>query len=370
MALTDFATMTAHQKKVWSMDFWKAARDASFISQFAGTGANAMVQRIKELTKTERGDLAVITLVADLVGDGVTGDSTLEGNEEAINVYDTAITIDQLRNANRTTGKMADQRSIVKFREQSKDKLAYWLANRIDQMAFLTMSGIAYTNTNQGATRPVLAAGRNLSDLAFSADVTAPSANRHLRWDASASSIAGGDTAAVEADDTLSYNALVQAKAFAKDQYVRGIKGPGGQEIYQVFVTPQGMARLKQDPDFRENLRHAAPRSGNNPLFVGANSYMVDGMIIHEYRNVYSNVNGTLWGAGSNVNGQRALICGAQALAMADIGMAEWNEDDFDYGNQLGIEVGKIFGFLKPVFHSNVTSTNEDFGVICLDTAI
>lgn len=369
MAKTNFAALTTHEKKVWSMQFWKLARNNSFINQFAGTSENAMVQRVTELTKTQKGDKAVITLIADLQEDGTVGDSDLEGKEEAMRSFDVEITIDQLRHANRTTGRMADQKTIVNFREQSRDKLAYWFADRMDQMAFLSLSGVPYTSTNKGGTRPVNASGYNLGDLAF-AGVTAPSANRHLRWDNAGGTVEAGDTSLVEADDTLTYNGLVQAKAFAKDEYIRGIKGPGGQEIFHVFVTPQGMAKLKQDSDFRENLRHAGVRGEKNPLFMGANSYMVDGMIIHEYRHVYSNVKGTLWGAGANVKAQRTLICGAQALGMADLGTAGWFEKEFDYNNQKGIAIDKIFGFLKPVFNSDIHAADEDFGVVAFDTAI
>ena len=70
------------------------------------------------------------------------------------------------------------------------------------------------------------------------------------------------------------------------------------------------------------------------------------------------------------MNGARALFCGAQALAMADIGLPEIVEDTFDYENQAGISVGKIFGGLrKPKYNTDVTSSVEDFGVIALDTA-
>ena len=137
-----------------------------------------MIQRITELTKSEKGDRAVLTLVADLEGDGVVGDYTMENNEEAIKAYDTVITIDQLRNANRLAGRMADQRSVVNFRGTSKDVLAYWLADRIDQMAFLTLSGITYTYTTKNILRAVNPTGRNLSDLAYASDVSAPTAGR------------------------------------------------------------------------------------------------------------------------------------------------------------------------------------------------
>jgi hypothetical protein len=59
------------------------------------------------------------------------------------------------------------------------------------------------------------------------------------------------------------------------------------------------------------------------------------------------------------------LFCGAQALAMADIGAPIWVEKEFDFDNQPAISVGKILGFLKPQFATSKSDgTREDFGVI------
>ncbi len=364
MALTNFSQLTTEEKTVWSRELWAAARNASFTMRFTGKGPNSMIQRITELTKSEKGDRAVLTLVADLEGDGVVGDYTLENNEEAIKAYDTVITIDQLRNANRLAGRMADQRSVVNFRGTSRDVLAYWLADRIDQMSFLTMSGVAYTQTNNGAVRAVNPAGRNLNDLAYASDVSVPSTNRWRRWDAS-TGLEAGSTAGVEVADLPSWPMLVEAKAFMKDQYIRGIKGPGGTEFYHVFMAPQGIAELKQDADFLANLRNAGPRGTENPLFSGS-MITQDGLIIHEFRHVYT---ASDWGGGGAVAGQAILICGAQAMGMADIGLPYWDEETFDYGNQHGVSVGKIFGLLKPVFHSIYSDSTEDFGLLRLDTA-
>lgn len=368
MALTNFNKLTSEQKTVWSRQVWKQARNYAFTTKFTGSGPNAMIQRITELTKSEKGTRAVITLVADLEEDGVGGDNQLEGNEEEIKAYDQVIQIDQLRNANRHKGRLADQKSVVNFRSQSRDVLAYWLADRIDQLAFLTLSGVAYTNTNRGATR----SSATFGNLEFASDVSTPSTNRHRRWDAT-SGLVAGDTTAVAAADTPSWAMMVELKAFAKDKYVRGIKGPGGQEFYHVFMTPQGMAKLRQDPDYLANVRNAGVRGGSNELFKGTDTVMVDGLMIHEYRHVYNTAgaaSGSKWGAASTVDGQRVLFCGAQALGMADIGAPEWVEKGFDYENQQGIAVGKLFGFLKPVFRSNIDASNEDFGVIVCDTAI
>lgn len=375
MALTNFAALTAEQKTAWGMAFWHHARDNAFISQFMGKGPNSMIQVIDELTKSKKGARAVITLLADLTGDGVMGDATLESNEEALNSYETVIKFDQLRHANRVAGRMADQKSIVNFRNASKDALGYWIADRLDQLAFLTLSSMPYTRNTNGSMRAVKPAGQNFSDLEFAVASPAPTANRCFHLKSAGLTRGTGNTASEGSLVPLTYKSLVQLKACAKDSFIRPIKGSGGQEIYHVFVTPMGMADLRLDPDFLANVRNAGVRGESNGLFSGASSVMVDGLIVHEYRHVYDTtaaVAGQKFGASGNTNGQRALLCGAQALGMADIGTAEWVEDDFDYENQLGISIAKMAGFLKPQFKGNLSSyaTLEDFSVITLDTAL
>jgi N4-gp56 family major capsid protein len=380
MANTNFASLTSEQLTIWSRDFWRVARNMSFINQFAGSGPNAMVQKISELTKSEKGARAVITLLADMTGDGIIGDYTLEGNEETLRAYDIVVQLDQMRFANRLSGRLADQKSVVNFREHSRDALAYAMADRIDQVAFLTLSGVAYTNKNNGSTRAVLNTGQNLGDLAFGGDVTAATTNRHRRWDATNGLVAGSTTAVIAAD-TIAYSTIVALKAYAKDNYIRGLRGSGGDEVYHLFVTPQVMADLKLDSDFLANVRNAGVRGPSNELFSGSSSLMVDGVMIHEFRHVFNTSGATTgtsanagsagykWGADADINGAALLFCGAQALAMADIGLPEIVEDSFDYGNQNGISIGKILGFKKPKYNSDINGAVEDFGVIRLDVA-
>lgn len=373
MATTNFGRLTTQQLQVWSRDVWDNARDWSFVNNFVGDSEMSMIQRITELTKTKNGARAVITLVPDIEGDGVVGDSSLEGNEAELTAADQVVQLDQLRNANRQAGRMSDQRTIVKFREQSKNKLAYWLGDRIDQVAFLTLSGVSYAFTNNGALR----VGSQLPFLDFAGDVTAPSAGRHFRWSTSGG-IEAADTTQILATDTPSWAMLVEAKAVAVNSYVKPLRGDGGIAFYNVFMTPNGIASLKQDPNFLDAWKHAQARGTDNPIFKGtsqggkASGIYIDGLNILEYRHVYNTSMapaGSKWGAAGAVDGQRVLICGAQALGMGDIGTPDWDEKMFDYGNSPGISIAKIFGLKKPVFPSVTTGANEDFGVICLDTA-
>jgi N4-gp56 family major capsid protein len=371
MAETNYGMLTGDQLQVWSRKFWRAARNNSFTSQFLGSDENSMIQRVTELTGGDTGTKANITLLADNEGDGVAGDAILEGNEEALNAHDTTIEMDQLRFAHRLKGRITDQKSVVNFRNHATNNLSYQAGDRIDQMAFLTMSGIEYIYNTNGSLRPVKPAGQNLSDLEFASDVSAPTSDRTLR--VAGGGIELGDTSLITATDKLGYRHIVEILAYAKDNYIRGVKSGGNQEVFHMFVTPKMMKNLKLDPDFIANMRNAGVRGDKNPLFAGSNSIYVDGVLIHEFRHVFSNEKagaGNLWGSGSDVVGGRALFCGAQALAMADIGNATFDEDEFDYKNSPGISIGKIFGFRKPTLKSLVSGSDQDFGVITLDTAI
>jgi hypothetical protein len=139
-------------------------------------------------------------------------------------------------------------------------------------------------------------------------------------------------------------------------------------------MAPLTIAKLKKDTAFREAWKDALPRSPNNPLFKGTKVIHLDGMNIFEYRHVYTTKNATSgvdkWGAGSNIDGTRVLVCGAQAMGYADIGDPYWVEKGFDYENQQGISVGKICGLLKPQFHSIYSGTTEDFGVVACNLAL
>ena len=377
MALTNFAALTQEQLTLWQRDLWKQARIHSFMNRFMGDGPNSMIQRISQLKKDQKGSRAVITLLADLVGDGVAGDRQLEGNEEAMQVFDQVIRIDQLRHATRHLGRMADQKSVVEFRRNAKDVLSYWHANRHDQIAFLTLSGVGYGVHNNGAPR----VGSDLVNLEYAADVKPLTANRRLRWNGTSKLLeTNGATTSVAAADVPMWEMFVQLKAYAKTQRIRGVN-VDGEETYHVFLSPLAMAKLKLDPTYQLNLRHAQEKGSKNPLFTG-NEVKIDNLYIHEHLNVFntSGASGAVlipkggplhskWGATGDVDGCQILFCGAQSMGFADIGDPYWDEEGYDYSNSQGISVGKISGFLNPTFMSPVTGSVENHGMLSVYVA-
>jgi len=365
MAQTNFAKLTDEQKTVWQMRTWRAARERMFINRFLGTSDDSMIQRITELKKSEKGARAVMTLIHDLESDGVAGDRHLEGNEEEMKSSDQVIQLDQLRNAVRHKGKMADQRSVVNFRKEGENNLSWWLADRFDQMAFLMMSGVSFAFNTNGSPR----AQSDLPFLDFAADVTAPSSNRHYQWDAGSSSLIAPDHANLVVADTPSYDMMINLKSLAEDSFIKPLRMRNGVSWYNAFMTPTGVAKLKLDEEFKKVYREAQPRTPDHPMFKGTDVIWLDGIAIHPYRHVYSTVGGTAWGGGS-VDGQRVILAGSQALGMADFSQPEWNEKFFDYNNQPGISIGKIAGLLRPSFYSIRTGQVDDFGTIVVDTAL
>src|SRR5579859_5705115 len=181
MSLTNFGALTTNQLTAWSRKFWHEGRNKSFVMSFAGTSPDSMIQRITELRNTTDGARAVITLVNDAVGDGVVDDNTLEGNEEAMNQSDQVIQLSQLRHAHRSAGQMTEQAQVVRFRNEANSVLGYWISDRLDQLAILTLSGISYAYNCDGSSR----IGSQLPQLKFASDVHAPTTNRFYRYQAS-----------------------------------------------------------------------------------------------------------------------------------------------------------------------------------------
>ena len=178
--------------------------------------SNSVVHRITELTATDKGTQCLFQLVADLVGDGVRGDDEREGMEEAMASHSQIIQIDQISHGVKNKGKLDDQKNVINFRFQGKDKLSYWLANRADQLAFLTMSGISYAFENNGALR----IDSVFPGLTFAADVTAPSAKRSLMWDGT--SLAMSNTGSITTGYVPKYNMIVDAIAVEGDFTAEG----------------------------------------------------------------------------------------------------------------------------------------------------
>lgn len=257
---------------------------------------------------------------------------------------------------------MAEQATVIRFREQSKDKLAFWISDKMDELMFLTLSGRAYTLKTDGSTRT----GSQLPSLSFAADVSAPTSARIL--------YAGSATSegTLTASDKMSWATIVRARTLAERKRLRPIRS-GGKNYYCILISSEQRRDLVLDPTYQTIVRSAEKVGDKNPLFTGALAN-VDNVCIHSHNKVFNTfglASASKWGSGGLVDGAQAMLLGAQAGGIALLGNPFWRESDkTDYGNRPGIGVGRKVGMLKPAFKSIFDSnTRQDFGTIAVKTA-
>lgn len=370
MSQTDFGALSALEKKVYSAKVIKAGREQSFFmgqNGFMSSGlddASKPIHYVNELTETERGAKCVMPLVLDLSGDGVVDDNDLENNEESMIADYLEVKVSQLRHGVKNRGKMSEQKTVLRFRALAKDKLAFWLGDKVDEILFLVASGVALTSLTNGASR---SGTSQLPSVAFAGDISAPTTNRKLFGGTATS------TATLTTSDTMKWVLLVKAKALAIRRRLKPIK-VNGKNTYVVVMSPEQARDLKGDSDYKTIAAQAEKRGSDNPLFTGA-FIMVDGLYLYEHNKVYNTLGLTSgtdkWGSGSNVDGAQALLMGAQAIGYARIGSPEWGEsDNTDYQNKQGIGYGIMLGAIKSKFKSRADSdTTQDFSLISIYTA-
>lgn len=313
--------------KAWAESTWTAAMNNIFFGKFTGKDAGSIVQIQTDLSKDNNGDTIVIPLLMKLKGEGVTGDAVLEGNEEALVYRDMAVTINQYRNGVRLAGKFNEKKSKLKMRTDAKTALQTWLTEKIDGMLFDALT------ENPSSDRVVFAGSAT-------------------------------DEAALTAADKFNTDIIGKAKRIATtdpNAKIRPVMVNGG-KYYVMIIDPWQARDLKNDAKWLEAQRNAAPRSNDNPIFTGALG-MYDGVVIHENDQIHRTETGA-----SNTKVGHALFLGAQAAAFAEGSPAEWNEDDFDYHNQKGFAIGRIFGVKKSAYKFDGINLS-DFGCIQVMTS-
>lgn len=131
MAVTNYGVNANEAVKLWSRRLAREVLKATYIQKFIGEGDDSVIQ-LRNDTKKGPGDRVRVTLRMQLTGAGVTGDGTLEGNEESLTTYTDDFLINQLRHAVRSAGKMSEQRIPFSVREEAMSGLRDWWADRMD----------------------------------------------------------------------------------------------------------------------------------------------------------------------------------------------------------------------------------------------
>lgn len=347
MANTEYGVNHPLAVKLWSRKLIREALKQTYVSKFMGKDSSSLVQ-IKEETSKSAGDRVTVGLRMQLTGAGVAGDSTLEGNEEALSTYNDNIFIDQLRHAVRSSGKMSEQRVPFSVREEARAGLTDWWADRIDTWFFNQVAG----NTGQADTRYT-------GMQATIAPSTTSGNTRHLFSDGTHTT-----EASLSTTDVFQLSFIDRAVTTAKTAtpLIRPLK-VDGQDKYVMFLHPYQVYALRTDATSTRITWYQTQRAlveggaKSNGIYNGALGEY-NGVILHESVRIPS----------VTANTRRAVLCGAQSALFA-MGQNQtagdspnWYEELFDYGNQLGVSGGMICGLKKSVFNS------IDFGTVVVST--
>lgn len=347
MAVTNYGVNANEAVKLWSRRLAREALKATYIQKFIGESDDSVIQ-LRNDTKKGPGDRVRVTLRMQLTGEGIQGDGTLEGNEEALTTYTDDFVINQLRHAVRSAGKMSEQRIPFSVREEAMSGLRDWWSDRMDTWFFNQICG--YTPETK-----TVYTGNN--------SVTAPSANRKVFTTGSADETVQADSTKVM---TLTMIDKAVEAAKTATPLIRPININGG-KYYVAFLHPYQVTDLRTSTSTGQwlDIQKAAMtggKVGENPIFTGALG-MYNGVILHESTRVTYGVHSSSGAAQTST--RRAVLCGAQSAVMGfgqghSFKEFDWYEELFDYGNQLGVKAGCIGGLKKSTFNS------VDFGTITM----
>jgi N4-gp56 family major capsid protein len=274
-----------------------------------GTSKDSAIYVKDDLTKSA-GDRIRIGLRMQLSQNGVTGDSTLEGNEESLTTYTDNLFIDQLRHAVRSGGEMSEQRVPFSVREEAMDALRDWIADKIDTSFFNQVCGVS-TETNiqltgmQAATAPTSAASN--TRILYGSGATSTTASYTATSSASAS-----------AKGLIFTPACIDVAvnvAKTATPLIRPIK-IDGQSKYLMFIHPNQTRQLRTNNaantvtwyDIMRARAEGGESSATNPIYNGALGEY-NGVILHESTRIPGWATGTANGSST----KKAVLCGAQA---------------------------------------------------------
>ena len=325
------ASNAALRPELWRKALFADVRDNLYMTRFIGSNEQSMIQELEDL-KAAKGTNISFGLGMKLSGDGVAGDTALEGSEAALTDYDEDVAVNQLRQGVLLTGQYDEKRNIYDMRMRAKNALADWWAERIDQelldkLCGKTTSTFSNTPTAAASSRAIYAGG--------------------------AGSI-GAITTAMKMDTKVLD--LAKQTAIMASPRIRPVR-VNGKPYYVAILHPYDATNLRQDPVWAQAQRDANVRGEDNPIFDGSLGIW-NGIIAHEHEYVYRTNDGS-----GSAQVARNILCGQQAGVIAWGAPVKWVEKTFDYGNQWGMSVGSIFGTIKPIFNS------VDYGVITMNCA-
>ena len=342
----------------WDSDFFRDYVRMSRYKRYMGTDESAMFQ-INEQLSAKKGDAITFALVNELTGSGVTGNSTLKGNEERLGSRSHKLTVDVLRHAV-AVDDWDVQKSVIDLRNAARVQLREWSQVQLRNACTNALGQIDGVNF-QSATNAQRDTWytNNYDRLTFSGVSQAAGAMNTFASAVSACTAAGQLTPNIL---SLLKRLAQSASPKIKPLYVKEMD----QEWYVAFIGPKAWRDLTEDNPTTNALmlanRDARVRGVDNPLFTG-DSLVWDGMILREIPEIA--VLGASVTSVTSASVEPVYLCGAQAVGMAWAQRTKSTTDTDDYDFLHGVGVQEIRRIEKLRFGTGATDlvTPKDHGI-------
>ena len=324
--------------KAWAKSTWDFGRKDSYFNKFMGSGRENIIQVMEDLSRG-KGTSIEVSLLMPLNGAGVLEDKILEGKEEQMNYRSCNVYLSRIRNAVRLEGRFEEQKTQERMRSDMRKVLSRWLARYFDLSIFAILTGTNPPFYKDGV------------DLPYTIEPPTPDM---VLFAGSATSEAG-----ITAADVFDTTLIGKARRMAQEDELTAVQPIhiDGRETYVMVIDPYQARDLRRDPRWLEAQQHANVRGEKNPIFSGAMG-VYEGVVIHECLRVPRTDTGS---GGAKVG--HALFLGAQACILAEGEAPRWTEKNFDYENQYGVAISRMFGLKKAQFKYD-GENYTDFGVI------
>lgn len=341
----------------WDDQFFTDYVRRSRYKRYMGTDEASLIQLKEDLTK-KKGDSVTFALVNELTGNGVTGNTTLKGNEERLGSRSQKVSVNVLRHAV-AVDDWDEQKSVIDLRNAAKSQLREWAGKKLRDgitTALGAIDGVAFESAS--ATQRNTWTANNRDRVLFGLTT----ANYNATFATAVNGLSAGEQLTPQA---LS---LMKRMAQGASPKIKPISvAEMDQEWFVAFVGPRAMRDLTEDNPTTNPLilanRDARVRGMDNPLFTG-DSLVWDGIIIREIPEISPllTISGS---AGAAI--EPCYLCGAQAIGIAWAQRTKSTTDTDDYEFLHGVGVQEIRAIEKLRFGTDPsadTTTPKDHGIV------
>ena len=360
---------------VWAKQSWIQTTQRSVLGHMFNSG---VVYRPREFEGQNIGQTLTYAYIGKLLQPGLGEGSTLDGNEEALNIGDFNMRVGMIRigvlNPN-DEDTIESVQSNINFEQETRSLITRSMVEKLDYSVFNQLAGATYTNVSLGGIVYTSTGQNNILNVTGQNPVIAPSTTRILR----AGGVANDQSITSAGKMTLSLVDYAVELLGNSDQPVDFLDDGF---MYELWISYEQYTDLKQDADspitwYNNALAMAA--GGKDDALTGRNLFRNDIKPVGEYAGVRIYVSPRVaYGVNSGTNAaiptvRRAVLVGRNALSFASkMGTGRVTDTTVpmvfkvqlkDYEYYKGIE-GRFIGGVK----KNTPSNGSDIGVVVIAT--